>query len=57
MSDSDADTEDYEPPGERYLEIDEWMEGYNHTDWDVINRNKLYLETQRARTIQIETSA
>jgi hypothetical protein len=52
MSDSDADTEDYEPPGERYLEVDEWMEGYNPEDRDVINYNRLYLETKRARLAQ-----
>jgi hypothetical protein len=52
MSDSDADTEDYEPPEERYLEADDWMEGYNPEDRDVINYNRLYLETKRARLVQ-----
>jgi len=32
MSDSDdADTEDYEPPEERWLESDEWMDTYELT--------------------------
>ena len=52
MSDSgDADTEDYEPPEERWLESDEWMEAYEPTSWNQINRSQLS-EVIRARIEQ-----
>jgi hypothetical protein len=49
-SSSEADTKDYEPHEQRYLEADEWMEDYGEA-WNDNNRRKLS-EVIRARIAQ-----